>query len=118
MNETLQKALDAVSAAQPKEESAVWMVGEQLKDILRASPELAQIVIEDFEAQKTPLADCEKKIADYAKAHRHGSSGCCTPKAAEKIIRKHFGLPEEPSVGCADSSAQGAVAVDLDRFLL
>ena len=62
MSELLQKALAAVTAAQPKDESTIWMVGEQLKDILRAAPELAQIVLDDFSAQKTPLIDCEKKI--------------------------------------------------------
>lgn len=113
-SELLKKALDVITAAQPKDEGPVWMVGEQLKDILRAAPELAQIVLDDFAAQKTPLADCEKKISDYARAHRHGNSGCCTPKAAEKIIREHFGLP---AAGDEPAPAGAGVAVDLDSFL-
>ena len=116
MSELLRKALDAVTAAQPKDESTVWMVGEQLKDILRASPELSQIVLDDFSAQKAPLIDCEKKIADYAKAHRHGNSGCCTPKAAEKIIREYFGFPASGAAPAPKAESAG-VAVDLDSFL-
>lgn len=115
MNETLQKALDAITAAQPADEGPMWMVGEQLKDILLGEPALAGTVLEDFSAKQKPLAECEAKIHEYAKKH----GGCCTPKAAEKIIREHFGLPETPSAGCADSSlgeGAGMVAVDLDSF--
>ena len=100
VSELLQQALDVISKAQPKKEGPVWMVGEQLKDILRAAPELAQIVIEDFQAG-TPLEDCEKKINDYARKH----GGCCIPTAADKIIREHFGLtgaaPQTPAASSA-----------------
>lgn len=111
-SELLGKALDVITAAQPKDEGPVWMVGEQLKDILRTTlgDGPAQVVIEDFTAQKTPLADCEAKIRSYAKTH----SGCCTPKAAEKIIREHFGLP---AAGDEPAPAGAGVAVDLDAFL-
>ena len=110
MSEALQQALDAISAQQPKAEDTVFAVGEQLKDILRDAPQLAQIVLEDLKAHKTALKDCEKKIHDYA--HQHG--GCCTPKAADKIIREHFGL-----TAAAPSAAPepGGVALDLNSFL-
>lgn len=114
MSELLQKALDVITAAQPKNEGPVWMVGEQLKDILRAEPQHAQLVLDDFTAQKTPLADCEKKIEGYARAHRSGNGGCCTPKAAEKIIREHFGIPAAGEFSAPESAS---VAVDLDSFL-
>ena len=109
MNETLQKALDVITKAQPQEEGPVWMCGEQLKDILREAPQFAQIVIEDFEANADRLKECEKKISAHAKKH----GGCCTPKAADGIIREHFGLgatEEKPE-------AQGGVAFDFDSFL-
>ena len=88
MSELLQQALEIITKAQPKTEGPVWMAGEQLKDILRASPELAQVVLEDFRGGGTPLKDCEKKISDHARKH----GGCCIPKAADRIIREHFGL--------------------------
>lgn len=110
MNDTLQKALDAISATQPKNEGPVWMVGEQLKDILRESPQFAQIVLEDFTAHKTALKDCEEKIRAHAKAH----GGCCTPKAADKIIREHFGLSAAQTPATQQT---GGVALDLSSFL-
>lgn len=116
MSEVLQKALDAITKAQPKDEGPVWMVGEQLKDILRTTlgDGPAQVVNEDFTAQKTPLADCEAKIRSYAKKH----GGCCTPKAADKIIREHFGLPAAGEASAAEPTADAApVALDLDSFL-
>lgn len=39
------KVLDKISAQQPKERSAVWMVGEQLKDMVRAEPGIADIIL-------------------------------------------------------------------------
>ena len=45
----LSAAIEAVTAQQPKEENAVWMVGEQLKDMLRQEPHMAEIVLRDLE---------------------------------------------------------------------
>lgn len=93
MREDLQKAIDAITKQQPKARNAVWMVGEQLKDILRESPDLAPLVLEDLAANKKALADCEKEIKAFADAHKTGSFACVIPSEADEIIRKHFGLP-------------------------
>lgn len=93
MLEQLQKTIDAIAKQQPKARNAVWMVGEQLKDILRESPDLAPLVLEDLSAKKTALADCEKEIKAFADKHKTGSFACVIPSEADEIIRKHFGLP-------------------------
>lgn len=99
MNE-LEKVLQAIEEQQKKlgDGPAFW-VGEQLKDILRETPAAAQIVLEDFSAGHT-VADCEKKIKEYADKHRHGSVGCCPPQEAERIIREFFGI-----AGCIQAAA-------------
>lgn len=96
MNE-LEKVLQAIEEQQKKlgDGPAFW-VGEQLKDILRETPEAAQIVLEDFSAGHT-VADCEKKIKAYA-GRNHG---CCPHPEAARIIREFFGI-----TGCTQVEAK------------
>lgn len=92
----LQNTLDMITAQQAKHRqgSAPWCVGEQLKDILRAQPEAADLVAKDLEQNGMGLADCEKKIAAFANDHRQGSVGFCGPADADRIIREFYGMPE------------------------
>ena len=48
------------------EDTTVFMVGEQLKDICRADPSCTQIVAEDLQQKEMSIAACEKKIKAYA----------------------------------------------------
>lgn len=92
----LQTALDRIAAQQAKHRqgSAPWCVGEQLKDILRAQPEAADLVARDLDQTGMGLADCEKKIADFAQKNKQGNVGFCGPADADHIIREFYGLPE------------------------
>lgn len=92
----LQTALDRITAQQAKHRqgSAPWCVGEQLKDILRAQPEAADLVDRDLDQTGMGLADCEKKIADFAQKNKQGNVGFCGPADADHIIREFYGLPE------------------------
>lgn len=94
MSEKLQAAITAITAQQPTERTAVWMVGEQLKDMLRAEPHLAELVLEDLQSKEMSLANCEKKIKAYADKHKTGSFACVIPSEAETIIRDFYGLPK------------------------
>ena len=89
----LEKALLAITAQQPKERTAVWMVGEQLKDMLQAEPHLAEIVEQDLGVKEMSLANCEKKIKAFADKHKTGNFACVVPAEAERIIREFYGLP-------------------------
>lgn len=108
----LQTALDKITAQQGKHKqgSAPWCVGEQLKDILRAQPEIAELVVHDLDQTGMSLADCEKKIAAFAQDHRQGSVGFCGPADADRIIRAFYGLPEAPAASSPTSPA-GSSAV-------
>lgn len=91
---TINEALEAIEAQQKDLEqgSAPWCVGEQLKDILRAEPAGVDLVAQDLAAGMT-LADCEKKIAAFAREHSKGKMGFCGPADSDRIIRQFFGLP-------------------------
>ena len=80
-----------------KEDTTIFMVGEQLKDICRADPACAAIVAEDLQQKEMSIDACEKKIkaaADKLKTEKKIRAVGISPKTAEKIIREFYGLPE------------------------
>ena len=80
-----------------KENTAPWMVGEQLKDICRREPRCEQIVLEDLSNPDMSLEKCEKKIKEWADSQKNGKSCVCVPpNVAERIIREFYGLGDAP----------------------
>ena len=114
---------------QGKENSAVWMVGEQLKDICRADPACAAIVAEDLENKDMSIEKASQKIKAYADdQHRKLKSNqiCVPPNVAEQIIREFYGLPDagEPiandEIQAENPIQTNSIAngfLDLDSFL-
>lgn len=88
----MEEVIAKITAQQPKERTAVWMVGEQLKDILRGEPHLAELVSQDLEVEAMSLAKCEAELKTYADHHKTGNFSCVTPEEAEGIIRTFYGL--------------------------
>ena len=77
------------------EDTTVFMVGEQLKDICRADPHCAELVAQDLENASMSLDQAEKKIKAYAdKQKRTVNCVCVPPNVAERILRDFYGLPE------------------------
>lgn len=104
-------------AAQQKghENTDIWMVGQQLKDILRGDPTLEKIVDKDLDVKDMSLANAAKKIkawADEQHKKNRGSCVCVPPDVAEGIIREFYGLP-----ACGTSEpAAATVAAEDDAF--
>jgi len=93
----LEDTIRKIEAQQPKEHSTVWCCGEQLKDILRDNPSLAELVSRDLENKSMSIVECEKKIkARSDEIHKKAGGMSCgvSPLEAEDIIRKFYGLPE------------------------
>ena len=84
----------------------MWMVGEQLKDMLRSEPHLAEIVAQDLDVKEMSLAECEKQIKAFADKHKTGGFSCVIPSEAEEIIRTFYGLsaPDEAPAPDAEDS--------------
>ncbi len=79
-----------------KENTAAYMVGEQLKDIIRGNEQAAELVIQDLENPDMSIEKCERKIKEYAdKQERKNSCVCVPPNVAEGIIRKFYGISEQ-----------------------
>lgn len=108
-------AIEKIQAQQKGiENTAPWMVGEQLKDMLRKEPWLQDIVSEDLDQKSMSLAECEKQIKAFANKNRKGNFACVTPRDAEKIIREFYGLPSAEKSGAAEGEANGVI--DLSAF--
>ncbi|WP_102049581.1 hypothetical protein [Pygmaiobacter massiliensis] len=95
---SIERTIALIKAQQTalKTKNNAFYVGEQLKDIVRnGTPEQADIVLHDLERSGMGIGDAEKKIAEYALAHKEGSQGCCPPQEADRIIREFYGLGKE-----------------------
>lgn len=107
----LETAIERIAAQQGTERTPVWMVGEQLKDILRREPHLAELVVQDLTVEAMSLTECEKKIKAFADKHKTGGFACVIPSEAERIIRSFYGLTAP-----VPQPARG-VRVNLEDFL-
>ncbi|MBQ8851249.1 MAG: hypothetical protein IJZ66_02235 [Oscillibacter sp.] len=120
----LNEAIKKIEAQQPKVQDAVWMVGEQLKDMLRREPHLAELVSQDLNCEQMTLAHCEKKLKEFADKNKTKSARCfcVTPAQAERIIREFYGLTEVAapseavSAAAASAPAPGGNLVDLTKY--
>ena len=112
-----------------RENTDVWMVGEQLKDICRTDPSCAAIVAEDLENKDMSIEVAAKKIKEYADVQKHKQKGncvCVPPNVAEGIIREFYGLPSSAASAAANegqvvdptlsNNITGGI-LDLDSFL-
>lgn len=107
-------AIEKIEKQQGKERTAVWMVGEQLKDICLHEPECAELIAQDLENPTLSLSNAEKKIKAYADAHKTGGFSCVTPAEAERILRDFYSLPKNDD---AAVEVQTAAIIDLEKFL-
>lgn len=119
MNDTQQKAIEAIEAQQAKvkDRSPQWMVGEQLKDICRVEPHSAELIAQDLENEAMSIVEAEKKIKAFADAHKTGSFSCVTPVEADRILREFYGLPAagEPAPALVPEQA-GDKVLHLEDF--
>ena len=81
---------------QGHEGDTVEMVGEQLLDMARGDDNAASILLNDMGVKDMTIEKAEKKIRAYAdELHKKNKSNCVgvSPKKAEEILRKFYGLP-------------------------
>ena len=101
------------------EDTPVWMVGEQLKEIC-TDPDCAAILAEDLENEAMSLQNAERKLKEYADdlhKKQKGNSVCIPPNMAERIIREFYGLPAAAPAKPTVSAEEPKTAVpDLFSF--
>ena len=98
-----------------KENTAAWMVGEQLKDICRSDLRCAELVAGDLDKESMSISAAERQIKAWAdNQKRTGNCVCVPPNKAEEIIRKFYGLPV---AGEQVKETPAGAVLDLDAFL-
>mgnify|MGYP003327532594 CR=1 FL=1 len=120
MTDYQMKCFGLIDAQQAKLEewSIAWCLGEQLKEIAEREPESAELLAKDLEAMT--LTDAEKQLKAYAdKNHGKEKAFGISPKKAEKILRKYYGLAEraEKEAARTEQPAPAADEFDLMDFL-
>ena len=89
-----------------KENTDIFMVGEQIKDICKNNDKATELVLGDLNVYEMSIEKCAaeiKKEADRLHRKNKGSCICIPPNVAEGIIRHFYGIPED----CvADEAAQ------------
>ncbi len=99
-----------------KENTDVFMVGEQLKDIGAESEHNAEILLQDLAIKSMDLVAAAAKLKDYADKNCKGAKCfCISPKVADGILREFYGLEEKSEVKPA--AAQDSGFIDLGDFL-
>lgn len=92
------KAIQMIEAQQKgREGTAVYMVGQQLKDLCAQNPDWDDLVAADLEGGSLSLEGIAGKLkarADELHKKHPGNCICIPPDAAEQIIREYFGLPD------------------------
>ena len=87
-----------ITEQQGQKGTAVYMVGEQLKDICRAGgSEVCDMVLKDLENPEMTLAKCEEEIqafADELYKKLKGNKVCVPPDEAERIIKEFYGISD------------------------
>ncbi len=109
----LKKAIAMIEEQQAKapERSQIRLIGEQLKDICRTTPNAAALVVNDLAVPEMSLEHLKKKFDAFAKSKKAGNESCIFPDEADTIIREFYGIakPAETS-----ESASGPVINLLD----
>lgn len=96
-----------------KENTPVFMIGEQLLEMARGDDNIAEILLKDLQTDGMTLIDAEKQLSVYAKKNKgNNNCFCISPKVAEDIFRKFYSLPEK-----SDAKNQDASLIDISDFM-
>ena len=124
MSEKFNELLEKISEQQKgKENTDIFMVGEQIKDICRNNEKATELVVSDLDVPEMSLERCAaeiKKEADRLHKEKKGSCICIPPDVAEGIIRKFYGVPEDSvrsEVGSLKSENDSDNIIRLEDFI-
>lgn len=115
---------EKIRAQQGPEGTDVWMIGEQLLDIAAREPASAALIEKDLEVAAMSLPEAAKAMkafADEKKQKVKGNCVCVTPKEADGVLRKFYGLPDagempQPVPAEEVASAKDSGDIDLSDF--
>ena len=121
MNEKFNELLEKISQQQEGNENTdIFMVGEQIKDICRNNEKATELVLADLNVYEMSIEKCAaeiKKEADRLHKENKGSCICIPPNVAEGIIRHFYGIPDEgTSSSVSQRPEKTADIINLEDF--
>lgn len=116
---TIIKLLALIESQQKgKENTDVWMVGEQLKEIGAESEHNAEILLQDLQIEKMNIVAGAARLKAYAdKNHGKEKCFCISPKVADGILRELYGLGEPQAAEIKPTGGQDSGIINLEDFL-
>ena len=113
MNNTLTEIIS--QQQEGHQNDPVFMIGEQLKEMAEGDEKVTELLIQDLQTANMRLSDAAKELQKYSDKNRgKATCFCITPKVAEDILRKFYGLPERKEEKRIENTAP---AIDLSDFL-
>ena len=88
LNEIVKKITKQQKGYKPT--SAVFCVGEQLKDICANNKQAQELVLHDLDIKEMSIVECEKKIKSYADKHKEGNFAFVSPQIADINLDDFF----------------------------
>ena len=113
LNEIIKKITEQQKAHKPT--SAVFCVGEQLKDICANNKQAQELVLHDLDIKEMSIVECEKKIKSYADKHKEGNFAFVSPQIAHDIICDFYGIPKASQIEIKPQESRIA-DINLDDF--
>ena len=91
----------------------IFGIGEQLKDMAEGNAKITDLLINDLTTDGMKLQDAAKMFKKHADSIRGKKSVVCiTPKVADELLRKFYGLPS-----AQETERATAPVIDLSDFM-
>ena len=117
--EQLKKMIEEQRAG--KENSPIWMVGEQLLDLASESAHNCELLKKDLAVKEMDLEHAERQLKAWAdKQKKVNKCVCVSPKVADEILRTFYGLEARGTKTVetiAAPTTTDADEIDLSAFL-
>lgn len=109
-----EKLVEIISEQQKGHENEdVFGIGEQLKDMAEGNAKITELLINDLTTDGMKLLDAAKMFKKHADSIKgKNNMVCITPKIADGLLRKFYGLPE-----AKETITVAAPEIDLSDFL-
>lgn len=109
-----EKLVEIITEQQKGHENEdIFGIGEQLKDMAEGNEKIIDLLINDLTTDGMKLSDAAKMFKEHADGIKGKNSVVCiTPKVADGLLRKFYGLPS-----AEEKVTISAPAIDLSDFL-
>lgn len=92
----LNKAIELIKSQQSKfqEDDLEYGIAELMLDMCNTEPQAAELFAQDLEKTDMNLEKCVSFIEDYARKNKRGNKYSMGDRAARRLVREFFGIPQ------------------------